>query len=158
MRHILAVLSGMVLVSALCLGTGCLMFYSGSVAGPAVVVAERNEPGRPRETILLVDGRANWTVLSGPDGAGDTHFNSVRYYLASEGRTNSLSHATRWAYDNEKIEGAIPIRGTDRWMLAYAKIESADTVTLDLRVFTARRTIARHSVDGKLLIEGDSVR
>ena len=153
MRHILAVLSGMVLVSALCLGTGCLMFYSGSVSGHAVVVAERNEPGRPRETILLVDGRANWTALSGPDGAGDTHFNSVRYYLASEGRTNSLSHATRWAYDNEKIEGAIPIRGTDRWMLAYAKIESADTVTLDLRVFTARRTIARHEIK-EVLCEG----
>jgi len=126
--------------------SGCLMFYKGSVLGPASVVAERNEPGLSKETILQVVGHANWKVLFGPDGARDTHFNSVRYYIASEGRTNSLSHATKWAYDDKEIEDAIPIRGTDRWMLAYAKIESAYTVTLDVRVFTARRMIARHEI------------
>jgi len=125
---------------------GCLMLYDGTVEGPSKVVAVRNEPGRPQEAILQVVGRADWNVVVGPDGPGKTHFRSVRYYLASGGKTNSLSHATKWAYDDKEIEDAIPIRGTDRWLLTYADITSADTVTLDVRLFTARKLIAKHEI------------
>lgn len=147
-------MAGVVSLGFLTVLSGCLMFYEGSVDGPASVVAVRNEAGRPQEAILQVSGRANWNVVVGPDGPGETYFNSIRYYFASGGRTNSLSHATKWAFDDKEIEDAIPIRGTDRWLLAYAEITSRDTVTLDIRLFTPQRLIAQHEItevlrDGK---------
>jgi len=107
--------------------SGCIMFYGGSEEGPYSVEAERNEPGVAKETILRAPGKAHWYVLIGPDG-GDkmTYFNSLRYYMASNGKTNSLSHATKWAYDDKEIEGAVPVPGTDRWMLAYRTDMSGD--------------------------------
>ena len=128
--------------------SGCLMFYTGSEEGPFGVVAERDEPGRPKEVILQAGGRANWYVVFGPDGGGkDTHFRSIRYYIVSGGKTNSLSHATKWAYDDTAIEGAIPVRGTDRWVLAYCTKMTGDFVSLDVRVFTAEKLIARYEIE-----------
>lgn len=127
---------------------GCLMFYTGSEEGPFSVVAVRDEPGQPQEVILQAGGRANWHVVVGPDGGGkDTYFRATRYYIASGGKTNSLSHATKWAYDDKAIEGAFPVHGTDRWVLAYCTEMSADFVSLDVRVFTARKLIARHEIE-----------
>ena len=89
---------------AMAMLSGCLLFYAGSEEGPFGVVAERNEPGRQKEVILKTAGRANWYVVFGPDGVGkDTYFRSIRYYIASGGKTNSLSHATKWAYDDTAI-------------------------------------------------------
>ena len=132
---------------AMAMLSGCLMFYTGSEEGPFGVVAERDEPGRPKEVILQAGGRANWYVVFGPDGGGkDTHFRATRYYIASGGKTNSLSHATKWAYDDEEIEDAIPVRGTDRWMLAYRTEMTADLVSLDVRArHLSRATPARSS-------------
>ena len=62
---------------AMAMLSGCLMFYTGSEEGPFGVVAERDEPGRPKEVILQAGGRANWYVVFGPDGGGkDTHFSA----------------------------------------------------------------------------------
>ena len=127
--------------------SGCLMFYTGSEEGPFSVVAVRDEPGRPQEAILQTGGKANWHVIAGPDGGGDTYFRSIRYYIASGGKTNSLSHATKWAYDDKAIEGAFPVHGTDRWVLAYCTEMSVDFVSLDVRVFTAKKLIARHEIE-----------
>lgn len=127
--------------------TGCIMFYTGSEEGPYRVVAERDEPGVPKETVLCASGKANWYVLMGPDGCGEeTYFRSLRYYMAANGKTNSLSRATMWAYNDKEVEGAVPVPGTDRWMLAYCTHMSADLVTLDVRLFTARKLIARHEI------------
>ena len=94
----------MFVVGAMAMLSGCLMFYTGSDEGPYGVVAERDEPGRQKEVILRTAGRANWYVVFGPDGGGkDTYFRATRYYIASGGKTNSLSHATKWAYDDEEI-------------------------------------------------------
>lgn len=132
---------------AMAMLSGCLMFYAGSEEGPFGVVAERDEPGRQKEVILRTAGRANWYVVFGPDGGGkDTYFRATRYYIASGGKTNSLSHATKWAYYDEEIEDAIPVRGTDRWMLAYRTEMTADLVSLDVRVFTPQKLIARHEI------------
>ena len=133
---------------AMAMLSGCLMFYTGSEEGPFGVVAERDEPGRPKEVILQAGGRANWYVVFGPDGGGkDTYFRATRYYIASGGKTNSLSHATKWAYDDTAIEGAIPVRGTDRWVLAYCTKMTGDFVSLDVRVFTAEKLIARYEIE-----------
>lgn len=35
---------------AMAMLSGCLMFYTGSEEGPFGVVAERDEPGRPKQT------------------------------------------------------------------------------------------------------------
>ncbi len=41
----------MILVAvAMVMLSGCLMFYTGSEEGPFGVVAERDEPGRPKQT------------------------------------------------------------------------------------------------------------
>ena len=137
----------MLVVCAMAMLSGCLMFYTDSEEGPFSVVAAREETGRPQEVILRTGGRANWYVVFGPDGGGkDTHFRAIRYYIASGGKTNSLSHATKWAYDNKGIEGAIPVRGTDRWVLAYRTKMTADLVSLEVRVFTAKKLIARHEI------------
>ena len=133
---------------AMAMLSGCLMFYTGSEEGPFSVVAVREEPGRPKETILQAGGRANWYVVVGPDGGGkDTYFPAIRYYIASGGKTNSLSHATKWAYDDKNIEGAIPVRGTDRWVLVYCTKMTGDLVSLDVRVFTAQKLIAQHEIE-----------
>ena len=133
---------------AMAMLSGCLMFYTGSEEGPFGVVAERDEPGRQKEVILRTAGRANWYVVFGPDGGGkDTYFRATRYYIASGGKTNSLSHATKWAYDNMTIEGAIPVHGTDRWVLAYCTKMTGDFVSLDVRVFTAEKLIARYEIE-----------
>ena len=138
----------LLVAGALAMLSGCLMFYTGSEEGPFSVVAERKEPGRPQEVILKAGGRANWYVVFGPDGGGkDTYFRATRYYIASGGKTNSLSHATKWAYDNEGIEDAIPVRGTDRWVLGYCTEMTGDLVSLDVRVFTAKKLIARHEIE-----------
>ena len=138
----------MFVACAMAMLSGCLMFYTGSEEGPFSIVAERKEPGRPQEVILQSGGRANWYVVFGPDGGGkDTYFRATRYYIASGGKTNSLSHATKWAYDNEGIEDAIPIRGTDRWVLGYCTKMTGDLVSLDVRVFTAEKLIARHEIE-----------
>ena len=64
---------------AMAMLSGCLMFYTGSEEGPFNVVAERDEPGRPKEVILRTAGRANWYVVFGPDGGGkDTYFRATR--------------------------------------------------------------------------------
>lgn len=132
---------------AMAMLSGCLMFYTGSEEGPFSVVAVREEPGRPKEVILQTGGRANWYVVVGPDGGGkDTYFPAIRYYIASGGKTNSLSHATKWAYDDKNIEDAIPVRGTDRWVLVYCTKMTGDLVSLDVRVFTAEKLIARHEI------------
>ena len=55
---------------AMAMLSGCLMFYTESEEGPFSVVAVREEPGRPKETILQAGGRANWYVVVGPDGGG----------------------------------------------------------------------------------------
>ena len=92
----------LLVAGAMAMLSGCLMFYTGSEEGPFGVVAERDEPGRPKEVILRTTGRANWYVVFGPDGVGkDTYFRATRYYIVSGGKTNSLSHATKWAYDGE---------------------------------------------------------
>lgn len=121
--------------------SGCLMFYTGSEEGPFKVVAVRNEPGRPQEAILQSECRANWNVVFGPDGGGPTYFKGIRYYIASGGETNELSYATRWAYNLDEIGGPIAIPGTDRWVLVYEDDETPDLVSLDVRLFTAKKLI-----------------
>lgn len=126
---------------SLMLVSGCLMFYTGSEEGPFKVVAVRNEPGRPQEAILQSECRANWNVVFGPDGGGPTYFKGIRYYIASSGETNELSYATRWAYNLDEIGGPIAIPGTDRWVLVYEDDETPDLVSLDVRLFTAKKLI-----------------
>ena len=126
--------------------SGCLMFYTGSEEGPFKVVAVRNEPGRPQEAILQSECRANWEVVFGPDGGGPTYFKGIRYYIASGGRTNDLSYATRWAYNLDEIVGPIAIPGTDRWVLVYEDDKTPDLVTLDVRLFTAKKLIDKFKI------------
>ena len=126
--------------------SGCLMFYTGSEEGPFKVVAVRNEPGRPQEAILQSECRANWEVVFGPDGGGPTYFKGIRYYIASGGRTNDLSYATRWAYNLDEISGPIAVPGTDRWVLAYEDDRTPDLMSLDVRLFTAKKLIDKFEI------------
>ena len=125
---------------------GCLMFYTGSEEGAFKVVAARNEPGQPAEAILQRGCRANWEVVFGPDGGGPTYFKGIRYYITSGGKTNDLSYATRWAYNLDEIGGPIAIRGTDRWVLVYEDDRTPDLVTLDVRLFTAKKLIDKFKI------------
>lgn len=148
MRRIIMPMLAAVLLPML---SGCLMFYTGYEEDPAKEVARRNEPGRPQEAILKANGRAIWYVVFGPDGGGkDTYFSCVRYYAASNGRTNSLSHATHWAYNLDDPHGIIPIPGTDHWLWAYYEKKGALYVTLDVRLFTAKKQIAGYELEGVL--------